>query len=93
MDMRVGENDFSQIIEADKAHVWHHLSQHKKYETVDPLIIIEGKGMRVWNTAGREHLDAVSGGGGRTFAGPCHFRRLCRRSTVPRDRISAGISR
>lgn len=62
MDMRVGENDYSQIIEADKAHVWHHLSQHKKYETVDPLIIIEGKGMRVWNTAGREHLDAVSGG-------------------------------
>ena len=49
MDMRVGENDYSRIIEADKAHVWHHLSQHKKYETVDPLIIIEGKGMRVWN--------------------------------------------
>lgn len=62
MDMRVGENDYSSVIEADKAHVWHHLSQHKKYETVDPLIIIEGKGMRVWNTAGREHLDAVSGG-------------------------------
>lgn len=62
MDMRVGENDYSSVIEADKAHVWHHLSQHKKYETVDPLIIIEGKGVRVWNTAGREHLDAVSGG-------------------------------
>jgi len=56
------ENDFSKIIEADKAHVWHHLVQHKKFETVDPLVIIEGKGMRVWNTAGREHLDAVSGG-------------------------------
>lgn len=62
MNVQNKENDFQAIIEADKAHVWHHLSQHKKYETVDPLIIIEGKGMRVWNAAGREHLDAVSGG-------------------------------
>jgi taurine-pyruvate aminotransferase len=62
MNLMSRENDFSEIIEADRNHVWHHLSQHKKFETVDPLIIIEGKGMRVWNTAGREHLDAVSGG-------------------------------
>ncbi len=62
MNLQANENDFSGIIEADRAHVWHHLTQHKKFETVDPLIIIEGKGMRVWNTAGREHLDAVSGG-------------------------------
>jgi taurine-pyruvate aminotransferase len=62
MNLQASKNDYRDIIEADRAHVWHHLSQHKKYETVDPLIIIEGKGMRVWNTAGREHLDATSGG-------------------------------
>ncbi|MEM7545907.1 MAG: aminotransferase class III-fold pyridoxal phosphate-dependent enzyme [Pseudomonadota bacterium] len=62
MNVQAGKNDFRNVIEADKANVWHHMSQHKKYETVDPLVIIEGKGMRVWNTAGREHLDAVSGG-------------------------------
>jgi taurine-pyruvate aminotransferase len=62
MNLHVQRNDYRDVIEADRAHVWHHLSQHKKYETVDPLIIIEGKGMRVWNTAGREHLDATSGG-------------------------------
>lgn len=62
MNLQANENDFSGIIEADREHVWHHLTQHKKFETVDPLVIIEGKGMRVWNTAGREHLDAVSGG-------------------------------
>ncbi len=56
------KNDYSHVVEADKAHVWHHLQQHKKFETIDPLIIIEGKGMRVWNQAGREHLDATSGG-------------------------------
>ncbi len=62
MNLHVPENDFTPIVEADKKNVWHHLTQHKKFETVDPLIIIEGKGMRVWNQNGREHLDAVSGG-------------------------------
>ena len=62
MNLHVPENDLTAVVEADKANVWHHLTQHKKFETVDPLMIIEGKGMRVWNQAGREHLDCVSGG-------------------------------
>jgi taurine-pyruvate aminotransferase len=55
-------NDIAGLIEADRAHVWHHLSQHKQYETVDPRIMIEGKGMRLWDAKGQEFLDAVSGG-------------------------------
>lgn len=55
-------NDFSDVIAADKAHVWHHLTQHKQYESTDPRIMIEGKGMRLWDATGREHLDGVSGG-------------------------------
>jgi taurine-pyruvate aminotransferase len=55
-------NDLSHVVEADRAHVWHHLSQHKPYETLDPRVIVEGKGMRVWDAKGKEHLDAVSGG-------------------------------
>lgn len=55
-------NDFSEVIENDRAHVWHHISQHKRYETVDPLVIIEGKGMNVWDAKGKKYLDAVSGG-------------------------------
>jgi len=62
MNLQLQENDIRQVVEADKAHVWHHLAQHKKFETVDPLVIIEGKGLRIWNAAGREHLDATSGG-------------------------------
>ena len=61
MDLNYG-NDYSGIVEADRANVWHHLTQHKKFDSVDPLIIIEGKGNRVWNQKGREHLDATSGG-------------------------------
>ncbi len=62
MDGSGNTNDISTVIEADRAHVWHHLSQHKQYETIDPRIIVEGRGMRVWDARGKEHLDAVSGG-------------------------------
>ena len=55
-------NDPSAVIEADRAHLWHHLIQHKPFETIDPRIMVEGKGMRVWDIKGKEHLDAVSGG-------------------------------
>ncbi|UHC18315.1 aminotransferase class III-fold pyridoxal phosphate-dependent enzyme [Methylobacterium currus] len=55
-------NDLRHVIEADRAHVWHHLSQHKAYETTDPRVMVEGKGMRIWDATGREYLDAVSGG-------------------------------
>lgn len=61
MDGTLSANDISHIVTADREHVWHHLSQHKPYETSDPQIIIEGKGMRVWDQKGKEHLDAVSG--------------------------------
>ncbi|TMM52819.1 aspartate aminotransferase family protein [Sulfitobacter sabulilitoris] len=62
MDGTFSENDISGVVEADRAHIWHHLSQHKPYETTDPRIIVEGRGMRVWDQKGKEHLDAVSGG-------------------------------
>lgn len=55
-------NDIGAVVAADRAHVWHHLSQHKIYETADPRVIVEGRGMKVWDAKGREHLDAVSGG-------------------------------
>lgn len=56
-------NDPGHVVEADRAHVWHHLSQHKPYESgVDPRIIVEGKGLKVWDIKGKEHIDAVSGG-------------------------------
>ena len=55
------QNDPRNVIEADRAHVWHHLMQHKPFETVDPRIIVEGKGMKVWDITGKEHIDSVSG--------------------------------
>ncbi|MBD3678901.1 MAG: aminotransferase class III-fold pyridoxal phosphate-dependent enzyme [Rhodobacteraceae bacterium] len=62
MTLAQSVNDMSQIVNADKAHVWHHLFQHKALENGDPRIIVEGKGMRVWDQKGTELIDAVSGG-------------------------------
>ncbi len=50
------------IIELDREHVWHHLTQHKIFETTDPLVMAEGKGMILTDVNGREYLDATSGG-------------------------------
>jgi taurine-pyruvate aminotransferase len=61
MDGKLNSNDLERVVTADKAHVWHHLVQHKPFETNDPRIIIEGKGMRVWDQNGKEYIDAVSG--------------------------------
>lgn len=55
-------NDINEIVNSDKSHVWHHLSQHKPLLSSDPMMIVEGKGMRVKDINGREYLDAVSGG-------------------------------
>jgi len=55
-------NDMEKIVEADRANIWHHLVPHKKFETSDPLVIVEGKGMEIWDAKGTRYLDAVSGG-------------------------------
>ena len=66
MDGTLRENDMSRVVDADRTHVWHHLIQHAPWTGPDakgdPRIIVEGKGMRVWDQHGKEHLDGVSGG-------------------------------
>ena len=61
-----GMNDMSRVVEADRAHVWHHLSQHKQYETVDPRVIVEGKGMRVWDARARNISTPSRAGSGQS---------------------------
>ena len=59
MDGTPRDNDISKIVEADRAHIWHHLIQHKPFETNEPRIIVEGKDMRVWDQNGKEHIDCL----------------------------------
>ncbi|CAG0909163.1 unnamed protein product, partial [Cyprideis torosa] len=49
-------------IAKDKAYLWHHITQHQTFLHNDPLIIVEGKGLKVWDIKGKEYLDALSGG-------------------------------
>lgn len=62
MNKHVTLNDLSGVVESDRSHVWHHLVQHKPFESIDPKIMVEGKGIKVWDILGKEYIDAVSGG-------------------------------
>jgi len=60
MNQAVTETN-EELIEMDRAHMWHHLTPHKPLEEKDPMVIVKGKGMRVWDAHGKEYIDAVSG--------------------------------
>ena len=49
-------------IQQDKQHVWHHLTPHQLFDNTDPLMIVRGERLSVWDCKGNEYLDAVSGG-------------------------------
>lgn len=50
------------LVDMDKSHIWHHLTQHSTFDQTDPLMVVRGEGNRVWDSRGNEYLDAVSGG-------------------------------
>ena len=50
------------LIQNDKDHVWHHLTQHKGFESTDPMMVAKAKGMVVTDTNGNEYLYGTSGG-------------------------------
>ena len=47
------------IVAIDRDNVWHHLTQHQIFDSTDPMVIVEGDGMRVRDATGKEYLDAV----------------------------------
>ena len=54
--------DINAVAEDDRAHVWHHLTQHKALPPDGPLMMVKGEGLRVTDRHGRQYLDAVAGG-------------------------------
>lgn len=62
MNKRATFDNTDLAISADKNNVWHHLSNHKPYEDATPMVMVEGKGMRISDANGKEYLDATSGG-------------------------------
>ncbi|SHK63156.1 aspartate aminotransferase family protein [Desulforamulus aeronauticus] len=51
-----------ELVQKDRKNMWHHLTQHKVFESVEPTIIVEGKGCYIKDVRGREFLDGLSGG-------------------------------
>ncbi|MDQ7095259.1 aminotransferase [Desulfosporosinus sp. PR] len=60
--MKCEEFNADKLVELDKKYYWHHLTQHKVFETQEPTIMVEGKGCIVKDVHGKEFLDGVSGG-------------------------------
>lgn len=55
--------DLKKVVQQDKENCWHHLTQHKAYDgDANPMVVVEGNGMRIKDANGKEFLDAVSGG-------------------------------
>ena len=56
--------DISKLQQSDKAHVWHHITQHAQYQQSENFapFVVEGKGARITDSAGKEYLDCLSGG-------------------------------
>lgn len=51
-----------ELVKLDREHVWHHIMQHKVFQTQDPMVVVEARGCVLKDIRGREFLDAVSGG-------------------------------
>ena len=51
------EKDAAELIAQDKKHLWHHITQHKKFVQQEPPIFVEGKGCMVKDA---RHLNLIN---------------------------------
>jgi taurine-pyruvate aminotransferase len=57
-----GDNHRERLEAADRAHVWHPLTQHQAFARGRaPLVIVGGEGVWVFDIDGRRYLDAAAG--------------------------------
>lgn len=55
-------NSYSaEIIDADKQHIWHMLTQHSIFAGKDPLVAVSGEGCTITDVGGNRYLDAIAG--------------------------------
>ena len=56
------QKDVDELLKQDRNCLWHHLTQHKVFQTSEPPVMVEGRGLILKDIRGREYLDATSGG-------------------------------
>lgn len=57
-----GASKAETLIQEDKAHLWHHITQHKTFEKKDPFVVVNGSGCTIEDIRGNTYLDATAGG-------------------------------
>ncbi|HCL57194.1 MAG TPA: adenosylmethionine--8-amino-7-oxononanoate transaminase [Spirochaetia bacterium] len=50
----------NKVLSIDKKHIWHPFTQMKDYETIDPKVIVKGKGVKLYDIDGNEYYDTIS---------------------------------
>lgn len=56
----MSESGARNVLDLDHAHVVHHMAPLRD-RSEPPAIMVRGEGLRLWDSSGREYLDAVSG--------------------------------
>jgi taurine-pyruvate aminotransferase len=56
------EYDVESMVENDKHSLWHHLKSHTVFKEKEQMIVVGGRGLKIYDIRGNEYLDATSGG-------------------------------
>lgn len=51
---------YNELVEQDLKYIWHPCSQMKDYETLPPIVVERGEGVRLYDKNGKEYIDIVS---------------------------------
>ena len=51
---------YNELVEQDLRYIWHPCSQMKDYETLPPIVVERGEGVRLFDKNGKEYIDIVS---------------------------------
>jgi adenosylmethionine-8-amino-7-oxononanoate aminotransferase len=49
-----------EIIDIDRNYIWHPFTQMKDYENIDPVVIVKGKGVKLFDIDNNEYYDTIS---------------------------------
>lgn len=51
---------YNELVEQDLKYIWHPCSQMKDYETLPPIVVERGEGVKLYDKNGKEYIDIVS---------------------------------
>lgn len=49
-----------EVLKIDRQHIWHPYTQMKDYENRDPIVMVKGEGMKLYDADGNMYYDTIS---------------------------------